>query len=242
MKLKRKLYIKISDLIVCIFLLVFVMVLFIFYLLNKYATPILLDYALVETTKLSTLIINKAVENKNNNFDVNDIVNTILNKDGEIISVDFNTHYINESLVSINNTIQTNLKYLEEGKLDLIGINDTSYKISKLGSGIIYQIPFGVISNCPLISDIGPKIPVKTTLIGSVFSNVRSDITPYGINNALLKVYIEVTVTEQVILPFLSKRIDISLEIPILIKLINGRVPSVYGGMYSVDSPLTKSE
>lgn len=234
--------IKKRNIIVIITSLIFICTFFIFHLLNKYISPILLDYAEIETTKLSTLIINKAVENQvNNNFKIEDMIKTTTNKNGEIVSVDFDTNVVNQSLVSINNTIQTNLKYLEEGKLSLIDMPDINspYDLEKSSSGIIYQIPFGVITDTPIIADIGPKIPVKTSLIGSVISNVRTEITPYGINNALLKIYIEVTVTEQVILPFISKRINISLEVPVLMKLINGNIPNVYGGNYSVSTPIT---
>ncbi len=236
---------KKRDILVVILFLILVCTFFIFHLLNKYISPILLDYAEIETTKLSTLIINKAVENQvSNNFKVEDMIKTTTNKNGEIVTVDFDTNIVNQSLVSINNTIQSNLKYLEEGKLSLIDmpIVSTSYDVEESSSGIIYQIPFGVITDTPIIADIGPKIPVKTSLIGSVISNVRTELTPYGINNALLKIYIEATVTEQVILPFISKRINISLEVPVLMKLINGSIPDVYGGAYSVTSPITSSE
>ena len=66
-------------------------------------------------------------------------------------------------------------------------------------------------------------------MVGSVVSNIKSDITNYGINNALLEVSIEVEVSEQVILPFISKRITISQDIPIAIKIIQGTVPKYYG-------------
>lgn len=245
MRLKNRWsYFKKRDILVVIFFLILAVTFFIFHLLNKYIGPILLDYAEIETTKLSTLIINKAVENQvNNNFKIEDMIKTTTNKNGEIVSVDFDTNIVNQSLVSINNTIQTNLKYLEEGRLNLMDMPEVnvSYDTKNVASGIIYQIPFGVITDTPIIADIGPKIPVKTNLIGSVISNVRTELNPYGINNALLKIYIEVTVTEQVILPFISKRINISLEVPVLMKLINGSVPDVYGGGYSVTSPITSS-
>lgn len=238
-------FFKKRDILVLIMIMILCSTFFIFHLLNKYIGPILLDYAEIETTKLSTLIINKAVENQvSNNFKPEDMIKTTTNKNGEIVSVDFDTNIVNQSLVSINNTIQTNLRYLEEGKLNLIDMPEVSntYGFEEHKSGIIYQIPFGVVTDTPIIADIGPKIPVKTSLIGSVISNVKTEITPYGINNALLKVYIEVTVTEQVILPFISKRINISLEVPVLMKLINGSIPDVYGGAYSVTSPITGNQ
>ncbi len=235
-------FFKKRDILVLIVILILISTFFIFHLLSKYISPILLDYAEIETTKLSTLIINKAVENQvSNNFKPEDMIKTTTNKNGEIVSVDFDTNIVNQSLVSINNTIQANLRYLEEGKLNLLDMPEVSntYGLEEYRAGIIYQIPFGVVTDIPIIADIGPKIPVKTSLIGSVISNVKTELTPYGINNALLKVYIEVTVTEQVILPFISKRINISLEVPVLMKLINGSIPEVYGNGYSVTSPLT---
>ena len=236
-------FIKKKDIYVITFLLVLMCTIFIFKLLGKYVSPILLDYAEMETTKLSTLIINKAVENQvSNDFNALDMIKTVTNKNGEIVSVDFDTNIVNQSLVSINNTISVNLKYLEEGKLDLLDIADINNTYTyKSDNNIIYQIPLGVITDLPIIADIGPKIPVKTNTIGSVISNVRTDLTPYGINNALLKIYIEVSVTEQVIMPFISKKINISLEVPILVKIINGSIPEVYGGGYSISSPLNNN-
>lgn len=239
LKYSSKYFFSKRDIIVFTFILVLCCDYVLFHLLGKYISPILLDYAEMETTKLSTLIINKAVENQiSNNFKPDDMIKTITNKNGEIVSVDFDTNVVNQSLVSINNTISVNLKYLEEGKLDLLDIADVNNVYTyKSDNNIIYQIPLGVITDSPIIADIGPKIPVKTNTIGSVISNVRTDLKEYGINNAILKIYIEVTVTEQVILPFISKKIDISLEVPVLVKIINGSIPEVYGGGYSVSSP-----
>lgn len=243
LKTSSKHFFNKKDIYVITFILVLCFTFFLFHLLGKYISPILLDYAEMETTKLSTLIINKAVENQiSNNFKPDDMIKTVTNKNGEIVSVDFDTNVVNQSLVSINNTISVNLKYLEEGKLDLLDIADVNNVYTyKSDNNIIYQIPLGVITDMPIIADIGPKIPVKTNTIGSVISNVRTDLTPYGINNALVKIYIEVTVTEQVILPFVSKKINISLEVPVLVKIINGSIPNVYGGGYSVSSPLNSN-
>lgn len=216
-----------------------------FIILNKRVTPILLNYAELETEKLSTVIINKAVQNQlNQDMNISDMVNTTLNSKGEIVSVDFDTNLINQSLNAITNTVQVNLKLLEEGKLDLLDmpVNYFSYDIEEVSNGIIYYIPFGVITNMPILSSIGPKIPVKTHLVGSVISNVKTEISNYGINNALLKIYIEVEVSEQVILPFISKRVTTKIDIPVLIKVIQGNIPEVYGGLYMTTSPIVESE
>lgn len=237
--------IKLRDKIALSIVLVFLTTVYFFLLLNKTATPILLDYAELETTKISSLIINKAVQNQvDDSFDIDELIITTKNESGEIISVDFNTNLVNRALNSITNIIQANLKLLEEGNLELLDLPEdyNTYELEKSNDGLLYYIPFGVVTDIPLIADLGPKIPVKTSLIGSVKSNVRTDLTNYGINNALLKVYIEVEVSEQVILPFVSKRINTKLDIPVAIKLINGSVPKVYGGSISSASPIVGIE
>ena len=245
MKLKNKSFkIKLRDKIGVVFILIFIGTLYIFFLLNKHATPILLDYAELETTKLATLIINKAVQNHvDQGLSVEELLLTTRNSKDEIISVDFDTFKVNQVLNSITNTIQANLKLLEEGKLELLDMPDTNlYETEEVSSGILYYIPFGVVTDIPIIADIGPKIPIKTNLVGSVISNVKTEIVDYGINNALLKVYIEVTVSEQVILPFISKRINTQIDIPVMIKLLQGNIPSVYGGLYSAQSPIVSTK
>ena len=245
MKLKNKSFkIKLRDKIGVVFILIFIGTLYIFFLLNKHATPILMAYAELETTKLATLIINKAVQNHvDQGLSVEELLLTTRNSKDEIISVDFDTFKVNQVLNSITNTIQANLKLLEEGKLELLDMPDTNlYETEEVSSGILYYIPFGVVTDIPIIADIGPKIPIKTNLVGSVISNVKTEIVDYGINNALLKVYIEVTVSEQVILPFISKRINTQIDIPVMIKLLQGNIPSVYGGLYSTQSPIVSTK
>ena len=86
----------------------------------------------------------------------------------------------------------------------------------------------GIISNNVLLSNIGPKIPVKLNLIGNVVSSVETTVKNYGINSALIEIYANVEVTEEVIIPFQTERIKITNNIPIAIKIINGSVPDYY--------------
>lgn len=79
-------------------------------------------------------------------------------------------------------------------------------------------------------------MPFKIKIVGNALSNIKTDLTSYGINNALIKAYIEVNVNMEVILPFISKIVNIKTEVPVMMKIINGYIPEVYGGMYSVNS------
>ena len=67
-------------------------------------------------------------------------------------------------------------------------------------------------------------------MIGNVTSGIKTEVKEYGINNSLVTISVEIKVELMVILPFSSDYISIDNEIPIAIKLIQGKVPQFYGG------------
>ena len=244
MRLKRKKFyfeIKLRDKIAFIFLLILLVMLIIFKIINSKVTPILVNYAEVETERIAMAVINKSITSFLDDERLNNLVLTTVNDDDEIISVDFDSKVVNSVLYDITNSIENDLILIDNGKLDEIGIPISNFYEKNDVSGIVYYIPFGVVTGLSVIADIGPKIPVKNKLVGSVYSNVKTEVMEYGINNAIIKIYIEVEVNEQVILPFLSKKVTIKSNVPVLMKMVQGKIPSVYGGMFSTTSPLVSS-
>ena len=59
-------------------------------------------------------------------------------------------------------------------------------------------------------------------------SYVNTNVTDYGINNALIEVNVVLDLSIQVILPFVTDKIDIETSIPVSLKLIQGSVPNYY--------------
>ncbi len=130
----------------------------------------------------------------------------------------------------ITSNVQDYLKKLEDGDIQSIGIKNTVTFASKdkLKKGIIYEIPSGLVFNNVIMTNIGPKIPVRLSLLGDVSTNFKTDVTNYGINNALIKLVITVEIKEQVILPFTSKQISVKTEVPLALKLMQGDIPHYY--------------
>ena len=226
-RLKRKFKIKNSILII---LLLIISLLFAFKFINLKVNPILLDYANMEARKLSSIIINDAVSKNFKNINVDDLF--IITKDNEEIkSIDFNPIIVNQVLTSTTTLIQTNLKYLEQGKIELLNLNTDAlidYNTDKLRQGIIYEIPSGIVFGNSFLANIGPKIPVRFSILGDIVSYVNTNVTDYGINNALIEVNVVLDLSIQVILPFVTDKIDIETSIPVALKLIQGSVPNYY--------------
>lgn len=224
--------------IIALFISIYLLISFI----GKKIYPMLLNYGEMEIKKITTLIINKAVSKQlSTNMNIDDLFKTNKSEDGTINSVDFNPVIVNKVLNITTSLIQLNLKKVEEGNADLIELGDdilSEYNQEKLKKGIIYEVPLGAISNNIMLSNLGPKIPIKFKLVGAVESNINSKITNYGINAALIEVSIKISVTTQALLPLVSKQIVIENEIPIAVKLVHGTVPKYYSNGLSTNSPI----
>ena len=170
LKKAKKLKFGIGNTIIIILVLILTMTFFSINYLNKNVVPVLMGYASSQVRKFSNLIINRAISKQiAEDLNVEDMFIITRSEAGEIRTIDFDPIVVNKTLNKIVNTIQLNLKYLEEGKLDLLELPDNvliDYDEEKLSKGIIYEIPSGVIFKNSLLANIGPKIPVKLSLVG----------------------------------------------------------------------------
>lgn len=226
--LKKRKFKSKSNVIVIIILVIMISIYISFSFINKKIIPVFMDYAESEANKIAVLVINQAInEEITNNLNIEDLFLIIKDNNGNIKSIDFNPIYVNKMLSKINNNVQNYLSKLEQGKINLEN-NKYYNKNDKLKSGVIFEIPSGVIFNNVILSNIGPKIPVKLNMIGNISSNIYTDVTEYGINNAVVKIFVNIQMMEQVILPYVSKKITVKSDIPIAIKLIQGETPNYY--------------
>lgn len=223
---------SIIEKIIIIVILLLISLFFSFKYISNSITPTLMNYAEVEARKFINIIINKAVS-ESKIESINSLV-SIDKTDGVINTVDFNVGEVNTMLTNISENVEENIKLLEDGNLTGIpGYNDEDLK-----RGIIYQIPSGLIFKDNLLSNIGPRIPVKIYMRGSILSNIDTNLTNYGINNALVKISIKLSLEEQVLLPFTLKTIEVETSIPVIVKMIEGTVPKYYGGGINQSSPI----
>lgn len=231
LKRKRKKKNKIINTIIIIFIfLVLFIIIFINYYSNK-SKDVLMAYAESETRKLTILVINKAITKQMSDSWANDIFDVVYNNQGEIILIDFNSQNTSKILSTMTSLIELNLRAIEEGKIDMLELPNNSleaYDMDLLDKGIITYIPFGIATGSSLLYNLGPKIPVKLSLLGDVVTGFSTDVTEYGINNALIKLMIDVKVDTRIILPIISKEITINASIPIAMKVVQGKIPDYY--------------
>lgn len=197
---------------------------FLFFIL-KYITdivsPKLINYAELEIRKISGLIITKSISSDSlDRMNVNDLFIISRNNNNEILCVDLNTVMVNRIIREATVNIEENLKQLEAGNIDNYN-NESS-------SGVVLEVPLGMVYNSFLLNDKGPKIPVKLKVLGDVELVTDTKVTNYGINSALIEISLDTIIREKVILPISSKEIVVKGKTPLAIKLVQGTVPNYY--------------
>jgi len=242
---KRKMNNKISIIIFIILIGIFSSYMVIKYF-NEKIVPVYLDYAESEVKKILTLIVNKAVTKQMaEDMDVDLIFDVIKNEKGDVQLIEYNSVNVTKILNKITNYVQLNLKCVEEGDIDNIDLFTdvfTEYDKNKLQNGIIYEIPTFAFTKNVFLSNLGPRIPVKLQLIGDVVSGLDTKVLEYGINNALIEVSAIIEVSSMINLPFASEKINVTNNIPISMKIIQGNIPSYYfNGMENFSNLYSKS-
>lgn len=234
--LKKKKKVNISFIIIMLIGFTFSSV----YFVSERITPVISDLAEIKINKFSTTVINKAVSQVlEENIGELDLFDTIVGNDGSIEMVDFNPIAVNHILSLATTVVLNNLKLLEVGDLESVGIETLELSDEdklNLEKGIVALIPIGSATRMTLLSNLGPKIPIKLHYTGDVNSNITTKITQYGINNALIEIGLHLEITAQIILPFSTSIKKLENDIPIAIKMIQGKIPSYYNGYLNKNS------
>lgn len=234
--------INIKDKIIILIIIILVLTVLNLKFLNKKIMPKLLDYAKIESQKLGTLIINDAVSKKIvEELDIDNLYIITKNNENEIISIDLNPKVVNKVLTTVTHQLELNLKCLENDKIDMLDLPKNIILTDTNKKGIYLSIPTGIVFSNSLLANLGPKIPIKLEFVGSILSGINTKITNYGINNALLEISLDLKVNLKVILPFVSDEIEINTNVPLTIKMLNGKVPTYYLNGY-LSNPINLSK
>ncbi|HAX73536.1 MAG TPA: sporulation protein YunB [Firmicutes bacterium] len=199
--------------------------------------PIVMDYAKNQSVNIATLVIQQGIaESGLVSFNMDEVLTFEETKDGYVSSIAVNAPLLNQLLVSTTKKVEEKILLVESGDFSQLGLDDIQG--GPLKEGISFNVPLGSAFNLSLLHDYGPKFPVTANVIGNAVTDVKTDVQPYGINNAMLKIYLSIKVSVQVQMPFKSEQIEVFVESPLAIKIISGQIPQYYYIGNSTASPL----
>ncbi len=193
-------------------LIVFIFILLlIFFLIHRTITPVFFSLAEVEVKNIANKAINQAVYNETENINYQDMVKYIYNDQGDIVLMQPNIKYINSFTSRISLSIQKELEILSRKTL---------------------TVPLTRILGIDLLAGYGPDLNMQMVPVGfTVPPKVSDSFTSAGINQTRHKIYLKVTTELRMIVPFNSKNVQVTAEVPVTEVVILGRVPQIYVGL-----------
>ncbi|MCI5835833.1 MAG: sporulation protein YunB [Firmicutes bacterium] len=228
--LRKKHIISKKNIFIFTLILIFISLVFIINFIGNKITPGVVSYAETELEKFTTRIINSVISTEIKDISLEELF--IITKDNNdyIKTIDYNPIVVNGVLSNITTKVDRLLRNVENGENLFELSNDVleNYDIEKLKKGIIFEMAITTIFDNPLLSNLGPRIPVRIFMLGSTSSNINTKITNYGINNALIETSIVIDLKLQIVLPYKTEKVSFQNSIPISLKLIQGIVPNYY--------------
>ena len=204
---------------------------------GKNLEKVIVSYSTKEVERIANVILNDVVSLEDDFFD-KEFYNIIKDEEGNISLIDFDTKITNDILKNINDKALKKLTQLEKGNSKYLELSDSlkGTRLTYLDNGIVCDIPLGVLLNNSLLVNFTTSIPIKFSFIGTVSSNMFTNVKEYGFNNALIEIGIEVTIKEQITMPHSTKNIPVTTKINLATQVIQGKVPLYYNGIFTTSS------
>lgn len=215
----------------------FCLSLIIIYFAGKKLAPIIIRYSTAEVGRIANVILNDIINLDSSAYD-NSFFSITRDNEGNIQLIDFDTQLTNGILNSINKKALERLHALEKGdSSDLVLSNSLKgTRLTYLEDGIVCDMPIGVLLGNSLLVNLSPSIPIRFSFIGTVNSNMITNVKEYGFNNALIEIGVEVTIKEQITMPHSTKNIPVTTKINLATQVIQGQVPLYYNGSFTTSS------
>ena len=199
---------------------------FIFNFYNRHISNNISNYTKDVLTKFTYNIVSSYFNNELiMQYDWNEILEITKNSDGEILLVDFDLKQANLLNKLITDRLNEEINNLQSGK-----VLDTNMDIYKARDGFLIKTPIFLSSKYPLLSNLGPKIPIKVTFLGSLETNLKTQVKNYGLNNSLAEIYVTIHIVNNIITPTINTNFEVNYKVLLDSKLIQGRVPFIYNG------------
>ena len=210
---------------------IFILAMIMYFNISLKASPKLIDIASVKLNNYNNELIMKFITadvlTKNS---LNDIIDLVKNNKDEIVAINYNMDLTYGILKNVSESLEQGLnsnfsKYLNT-------------ESSNVENGIIMYYPLGIATDNVFINNLGPKVPVKISFLTSLVTGIKTDVSNYGINNVKMSIYVNVDVTNNIIVPLVSKSVTNHYEVLLASKIVMGSVPSYMGNILENKSPI----
>ncbi len=195
-----------------------------------------LSYKLIDISKNTIevynnyLIMNFISNDILSKSDLNNIIKLNKNNKDEIISIEYDTKLTYKLL-----KIVTDELYQIVSQTTYKDILDYDFDIK---DDLVIYYPVLLSSNNIFFNNLGPKVPVKIKFLSSLLTNINTKVTSYGLNNVLLEIYINITINDDIVIPYYKDKISKDYNVLLSSKVVMGTLPNYLGTSIENSSPI----
>ncbi len=226
-----------------IFVTIILVILFTFFLLSKFTSHLnhsLIQISTNEVTRVTySFITDKINSSVFNHTNLEDILILEKNNQDEILYVDFNLEQAYLVLDQVSNILINSFDELNSGNVSVAYLDE---ELSHELGSMVLSIPVGNSFQNMYFYNFGPKVPVRINFIGSVLTNLKTKVTDYGLNNALVELFVYIEFKTQIMSPFDIEEVTLKYDAVIASMMIEGEVPNFYGGTIERESSIYTKE
>lgn len=188
------------------FFLIFILLIFMY---AKYlATPIIVASTETQLSAYATRSINYAIaDTMNQNVSYGDLVTVVKDTNDNVAYIEANSVRINILSKAMSRVVMSN--FLEFAKKPI-------------------KISIGAFTGISILAGYGPKVAFNVNPFGEVYCYFTSNFESAGINQTTHKIYLEVSIRVNVVLPFRKLVLNSSSDVLLCESLIVGKIPEVY--------------
>lgn len=179
--------------------------------IESFLRPIFLAAAEELAIQKVTDAINRAVLEHAKTLKYTDLIHYETNNQGDIILMQPNLQVVNGFIAETTLAVHGYLGSLKEE---------------------VIRIPVAQALGFQVLAALGPRMSVQMIPLGVVKpARILDSFETAGINQTRHKIYMQVTVEVQILVPFINKRLHVETEVPVSEVTIIGKVPQVYVGV-----------
>ena len=203
---------------IIVFTIILLIIISILLYLHYVVNPIIIDASEAKVRSLTQSAVESAVYDViKDEYLYSDLIEIIKDSNNDIKMISANAYKINLLSKEILNSAQNNLTTLGE-------------------QGI--EIGIGTFTGITLFTDKGPKVSIKLSPIGTIYTRFHSEFTSAGINQTNHSIYLYVQTDVSLILPTDTKMISTTTEVLLTESIIQGKIPDTYLNSNQLDEML----
>lgn len=202
------------------------------WLVNRGIEPTLMAIAKAKVENIGTKIINASINKQiSEDYNARELVELIPTENGYPVAM-IDSGGIIEVASTATLRAQNMLEKAENGQLPDITLPE-GVEIKRQDDstvGIVYYIPLGMATGNALLSNLGPRVPVRFHVVGNIESTTLQKTEQIGINQVHMMVKLTLSAEVRVVVPFETDSHQIKTSYVLVDMTIPGPVPLYYGG------------